>query len=119
VATSKTDRMRKKRRKMRVRSHVAKGSSGRLRISLFRSLNHIYGQIIDDANHVTLASASSLQLDCGGASKREIARRVGLELAKRAKQKGIETGVFDRGPYLYHGRIKEFAEGLREGGMQL
>ncbi len=103
------------RRKFRVRNRIKR--TGRLRLSVFRSLNHIYAQIIDDAKGETLVSASSLALKLKG-PKTEVARQVGRALAERALAKGIKQVVFDRGPYKYHGRVKALAEGAREGGLE-
>lgn len=89
------------------------------KVSVSRSLNHIYAQIIDKTEGKTLESFSSVQLSKAKGSKKEIARAVGLELAKRAKAKGIETVIFDRGQFRYHGRVKELSEGLREGGLKI
>ena len=86
---------------------------------MFRSLKNIYGQVIDDANHVTLASCESKQLTNITGDKKTLAHAVGKELAQRAKAKGIDQVIFDRGSYKYHGRVKAFAEGLREGGLQV
>lgn len=104
------------RRALRVRKTIKK--SGLPRVSVFKSLNHIYGQIIDDANQKTLVSCSSMEIDVSG-DKKVRARAVGKELARKALEKGISIVAFDRGSFLYHGRIKELAEGLREGGLQL
>ncbi len=116
MATRK-DRKRTERRILRVRSKLKKGVFPR--VSVFRSLSHIYGQIIDDNTHATLASSSSLQLADLKGDKKAIAHAVGKELAQQAKTKGIEQVVFDRGPYQYHGRVKAFADGLREGGVRV
>jgi large subunit ribosomal protein L18 len=94
------------------------------RITVFRSRKQIYVQIIDDSSHATLVAASSLSLKgLTGAplregDKRAIAKQVGLEAAKIAKEKSIESVFFDRGPYRYHGRVRALAEGLREGGLK-
>jgi large subunit ribosomal protein L18 len=117
VSTNRKDRIRKQRRTMRVRGNLKKGELPR--VAVFRSLSHIYGQLIDDLTHQTVVSSSSLQLKEVDGDKKAIARAVGMDLAKRAKEKGIEQVVFDRGPYLYHGRVKAFAEGLREGGVRI
>lgn len=87
------------------------------RISVFRSLRGMYAQIIDDAKQHTLVSCSSLALEVAGA-KSDVAKAVGKELAKRALEKGITKVAFDRGRFLYHGRVKSLAEGAREGGLQ-
>ena len=106
------------RRHKRVRGKIA-GTPERPRLNVFRSAANIYAQIIDDVNGVTLAAASSLEkgFDCSG-TKSETAKKVGLAVAERAKAKGIETVVFDRGGYVYHGRVQALAEGAREGGLQ-
>lgn len=103
------------RRHQRVRRKVS-GSAGRPRLSVFRSLNHIYGQIIDDNAGKTLFSVSSL----GQGLKGNIdgAKAIGASLAERAVAENITSVVFDRGGYLYHGRIKAFAEAAREGGLK-
>ena len=113
--------------KVRVRRHerVRKKISGtpeRPRLNVFRSLNHIYAQVIDDAGGTTLAAASTLdgalkaELSYGG--NKQAAKAVGLLIAKRALDKGIKTVVFDRGGYIYHGRVKDLAEAAREGGLE-
>ena len=109
------------RRKRRVRYSIRKRAHGRVRLSVFRSHKHIYAQIIDDKSGVTLAAASTLDKDlrvkikAGG--NKEAAQAVGSLLAERAQAKGIKEVVFDRGPYLYHGRIKALADAAREGGL--
>ena len=105
-------------RHMRVRAKIS-GTPERPRLSVFRSAKHIYAQIIDDVNGKTLGSASSLEKDfsCEG-TKTDAAKQVGVNVAERAKAKGIENVVFDRGGYVYHGRVKALAEGAREGGLQ-
>jgi large subunit ribosomal protein L18 len=106
------------RRKRRVRKKVS-GLPQRPRLSVFRSNRHIYAQIIDDLAGVTLVSASTTEkdIDTAGKKKAEVANQVGLILAKRARQKGVEKVVFERGGNLYHGRVKALAEGAREGGL--
>ena len=106
------------RRHKRVRGKVS-GTPERPRLNVFRSETNIYAQIIDDSKGVTLVSASSLDkgFQCEG-TKTEVAKKVGEVLAERAKAKGIDVVVFDRGGYLYHGRVKALAEGAREGGLQ-
>jgi large subunit ribosomal protein L18 len=116
-STNRKDRIRKARRTLRVRANLKKGELPR--VAVFRSLSHIYGQVIDDQKHQTVVSSSSLQLKNLEGDKKAVARAVGMELAKRAKEKGIEQVIFDRGPYLFHGRVKAFAEGLREGGVRI
>jgi len=112
-----TKAQRKKRHK-RVRGKIA-GTPERPRLNVFRSEKHIYAQVIDDVNGVTLCSASSVEkgFDGGGGNK-DAAKKVGQMVAQRAKAKGLETIVFDRGGYIYHGRVKELAEAAREGGLK-
>ena len=105
------------RRQYRVRAKFS-GDIERPRLSVFRSLNHIGGQIIDDTAGNTLVSASSLGQAAASGNKTEIAHAIGLELAARALAKGISKISFDRGSCLYHGRVKAFAEGLRAGGLE-
>ena len=94
------------------------GPPERPRLNVFRSNANIYAQIIDDVSGVTLVSASTLDKGFEGATgNKEAARKVGVTLAERAKAKGIENVVFDRGGYIYHGRVQELAEGAREGGL--
>ncbi len=105
-------------RHRRVRGKI-QGTAQRPRLNVFRSTNHIYAQVIDDVKGVTLAAASSLDkaFDGNGGNK-EAARKVGKLIAERAAEKGITEVVFDRGGYLFHGRVKELAEGAREGGLK-
>ena len=109
------------RRKRRIRRQIAANSGDRPRLSVFRSSAQIYAQIIDDSKGVTLAAASSLektlreQLKSG--ANVEAAKRIGKEIAERAKAAGVTKVVFDRGGYMYHGRVKALAEGAREGGL--
>ena len=105
-------------RHKRVRGKVS-GTPERPRLNVFRSETNIYAQVIDDTKGVTLVSASSLEkgFSCDG-TKTDAAKKVGEIIAQRAKDKGIEAVVFDRGGYLYHGRVKALAEGAREGGLQ-
>lgn len=111
----KDDRIKKR---LRVRAKIS-GTAQRPRLAVFRSASNIYAQLIDDVAGVTLAAASSLDkgFDGTGANK-EAAKRVGLAVAKAATAKGIEEVVFDRGGFVYHGRVKELAEGAREGGLK-
>lgn len=105
-------------RHKRVRGKIS-GTAEMPRLSVYRSTNHIYAQIIDDVKGVTLCSASSLDKEFkGNGGNKEGAKLVGQLIAKVALEKGIETVVFDRGGYLYHGRVKEVAEGAREGGLK-
>ena len=101
-------------RHTRVRGKIS-GTPERPRLNVYRSNANIYAQIIDDVNGVTLAAASSVEKDFEGATgNKEAARKVGKLVAERAKAKGIDTVVFDRGGYIYHGRVAELAEGARE-----
>lgn len=112
-----TNRARLKRHR-RVRGKIS-GTAECPRLNVFRSANNIYAQIIDDDKGVTLAAASSLDKDfAGNGGNKEAAKKIGGLIAKRAADKGIETVVFDRGGYIYHGRVKELAEGAREGGLK-
>lgn len=108
-------------RHKRVRRKIT-GTTQRPRLCVFRSSNNIYAQIIDDTNRVTLVAASSLEADVKGAvnhtGNKEAAKLVGQLVAKKAVEKGITEVVFDRGGYLYHGRIKELAEAAREAGLK-
>ena len=105
-------------RHKRVRAKVS-GTAECPRLNVFRSLNHIYAQIIDDEKGVTLVAASTMDKDCEGyGGNKEAAKKVGLAIAKKAAEKGITTVVFDRGGYVYQGRIKELADGAREGGLK-
>jgi len=109
------------RRKARVRRAVIAHSGGRPRLSVFRSSKQIYAQVIDDEHGRTLAAASSLEKAMRESLKTganiDAARRVGKELAERAKKAGVDKVVFDRGGYMYHGRVKALADGAREGGL--
>ena len=111
-----TNAQRLKRHK-RVRGKIS-GTPERPRLNVFRSETNIYAQVIDDVNGVTLVSASSLEKEFDGKGGNvEAARKVGQMVAERAKAKGIENVVFDRGGYIYHGRVQALAEGAREGGL--
>ena len=104
-------------RHARVRAKIS-GTPECPRLNVFRSAKHIYAQLIDDVNGVTLASASTMDKEFEGAGgNAEAARKVGQMIAKRALDKDIKDVVFDRGGYIYHGRVKELAEGAREGGL--
>jgi len=109
------------RRKMRVRLQVKRAANGRLRLSVFRSSKHIYAQIIDDVKGATLVAASSMEKEQRAGDKSganiEAASAVGKLVAERAAKSGIKDVVFDRGKYLYHGRIKALADAAREGGL--
>ncbi|MEG0509441.1 MAG: 50S ribosomal protein L18 [Eubacterium sp.] len=105
-------------RHRRVRAKI-EGTPERPRLDVFRSAKHIYAQIIDDVNGVTLASASSLQKGFEGfGGNKEAAKKVGEAIAKAAADKNISEVVFDRGGYIYHGRVKELAEAARENGLK-
>ncbi|RJP27878.1 MAG: 50S ribosomal protein L18 [Actinobacteria bacterium] len=106
------------RRHRRVRKKIS-GTVERPRLSVFRSNRHIYAQLIDDREGRTLASASSMESELAqaGKGKSEVAMEVGRVLARRARDKGVEQVVFERGGNLYHGRVKALAEGAREGGL--
>ena len=108
-------------RHKRIRNKIS-GTPERPRLSVFRSLNHIYAQIIDDVNGVTLVAASTMEKSIADAvkemSKSEQAKYVGSELGHRAAEKGVTTVVFDRSGYLYMGRLEALAEGAREAGLQ-
>lgn len=102
----------------RIRNHIS-GTAECPRLNVFRSANHIYAQIIDDLAGTTLVSASTMDKNFEGyGGNAEAARKIGEEIAEKAKAEGITTVVFDRGGYLYHGRVKELAEGAREGGLK-
>ena len=106
-------------RHRRVRAKVA-GTAQRPRLNVFRSTKHIYAQLIDDVNGVTIAAASSMDKGFeGNGGNKDAARKVGQTIGKLAVEKNIEEAVFDRGGYLYHGRIKELADGARESGLKL
>ena len=105
-------------RHARVRAKIS-GTPERPRLNVYRSTKHIYAQLIDDVNGVTLASASSMDKNFEGVGgNTEAASKVGTKIAERALAKNITEVVFDRGGYLYHGRVKELAEGAREGGLK-
>ena len=118
VAASKKEN----RRKFRVRKKLRKVGGKRVRLSVHRSLKNIYAQIIDDGQGRTIASASSLDKELRDklktGSDAGAAKEVGMLVADRALQAGVDTVVFDRGAYLYHGRIKSLAEGAREAGLK-
>ena len=117
---SATMRAARIRRHARVRRRV-EGSAAKPRLCVFRSLSHIYAQVIDDASRRTLVSASDVEKDvtskANGKKKSDVATLVGTLVAERAKQKGISKVVFDRGGYPFHGRIKALAEAARAGGL--
>ena len=109
------------RRRARLRYQLRQKSGGRARLSVFRSSQHIYAQVIDDTAGRTLAAASSLEKDLRGSLKtgadKDAAAAVGKLVAERALAAGVSAVVFDRGPYLYHGRVKALADAAREGGL--
>ena len=111
----------RQRRHARVRKHVS-GTAETPRLNVYRSLNHIYVQVIDDVKGVTIASASTMETankeQVAGKTKTEAAKVVGSVAGERAKAKGIETVVFDRGGYLYTGRVKAVADGARDAGLK-
>lgn len=110
-------KQRKQRRTLRTRKRVCNKELPR--VSVFRSLNHIYAQLIDDNQQKTLASCSTLECKGLKGDKKAEAHVIGLKLAEKAKELGITEAIFDRGAYLYHGRVKALAEGLREGSMKI
>jgi len=112
ASSSKT----KLRRAARVRRDLKKVANGRARLSVYRSAQNIYAQVIDDVNGHTVAAASTLESD-GKGGNIEAASAVGKMIAERASKVGIKDVVFDRGSYLYHGRVKALAEAAREGGL--
>jgi large subunit ribosomal protein L18 len=117
----KSSREKMQRRAKRVRTRIRREASGRMRLSVARSEKNISAQIIDDEKGLTLVSASTLEKDVRGAAKtgadKAAAATVGKLLAERAKKAGIETVVFDRGGYMFHGRVKALADAAREGGL--
>ena len=105
-------------RHARVRKKIS-GTAARPRLNVFRSTKHIYAQLIDDVAGVTLASASSMEKGFEGfGGNKEASKKVGMAIARKAQEKGISEIVFDRSGYIYHGRVKELAEGAREGGLK-
>ena len=105
-------------RHTRVRTKIS-GTAERPRLDVFRSSKHIYAQIIDDASGKTLVSESTVEKDFDGyGGNKEAAKKVGQRVAEKALAAGITNVVFDRGGYIYHGRVKELAEGAREGGLK-
>ncbi|WP_108258678.1 MULTISPECIES: 50S ribosomal protein L18 [Rhodobacterales] len=107
-------------RRLRVRNKLRKMANGRARLSVFRSNKNISVQLIDDVQGITLASASTLEKDLGLAGKNnvEAAAKVGALIAERAKAKGVEECYFDRGAFLFHGKVKALADAAREGGLK-
>lgn len=117
MALTKKDR--RERIRLRIRKTV-KGTADRPRLAVFRSNKEIYAQLIDDVNGKTITAASSRDkgIDAGKVNKTEAAKMVGKAIAEKATKAGVETVSFDRGGYLYHGRVKSLAEGAREGGLK-
>ncbi len=115
-----TVKARTDRRKATVRRAIKEAATGRARLTVFRSSKHIYAQVIDDLKGATVAAASSLEKDMRGKTGANVdaAKAVGQLVARRAIEKGFDSVVFDRGGYLYHGRIKALADAAREGGLQ-
>ena len=108
-------------RRLRVRNKLRKVNAGRVRLSVHRSNKNISVQLIDDVNGVTLASASSLEKDLGivGKNNVEAATKVGTTIAERAKKAGVSEAYFDRGGFLFHGKVKALAEAAREAGLKI
>ena len=109
-------------RRVRIQKKI-RGTQERPRLTVYRSLRHMYAQLVDDDSHVTLGSASTMSETIAAQlkerkKKAEAAKLVGLEIARLAKEKNITTVIFDRNGYLYHGRVKAIADGAREGGLQ-
>lgn len=121
MITRQDKNLMRKRRHFRVRRKLS-GTVQRPRLNVFRSLKHIYAQLVDDVTGTTLASASSLDSSVsegrGSCGNKAAARQVGTMIAQKAAEKGIKEVVFDRGGYLYHGRVKELADGAREAGLE-
>jgi large subunit ribosomal protein L18 len=118
MANSKRDLFLK--RRLRVRNRLRKVNAGRLRLSVHRSNKNISAQLIDDVKGVTLAAASSLEKDLGvvGKNNVEAAAKVGAAIAERARAAGVEECYFDRGGFLFHGKVKALADAAREGGLK-
>ncbi|OSQ48248.1 50S ribosomal protein L18 [Marivita geojedonensis] len=107
-------------RRLRVRNKLRKVNAGRVRLSVHRSNKNISVQLIDDVRGVTLAAASTMEKDlAGGKNNVEAAQKVGAAIAERAKKAGIEEAYFDRGGFLFHGRVKALADAAREGGLKI
>jgi large subunit ribosomal protein L18 len=120
MKATKTLRAARIRRHTRVRKHV-NGTGERPRLAVFRSLTHIYAQVIDDVERKTIAAASDVEADLQakvkGKKKEEVAALIGTLVAERAKEKGVSKVVFDRGGFVFHGRVKALAEAARESGL--
>ncbi len=108
-------------RRLRVRNKLRRTNAGRMRLSVHRSNKNISVQLIDDVNGKTVASASSLEKDLGivGKNNIEAATKVGAAIAERAKKAGVEAAYFDRGGFLFHGKVKALADAAREGGLKI
>ncbi|MEL6167424.1 MAG: 50S ribosomal protein L18 [Pseudomonadota bacterium] len=119
MALSKRELFQK--RRLRVRNKLRKVNAGRVRLSVHRSNKNISVQLIDDVNGVTLAAASSLEKDLGvfGKNNVEAAAKVGAAIAERAKKAGVEEAYFDRGGFIFHGKVKALADAAREGGLKI
>ena len=119
MALSKRELFQK--RRLRVRNKLRKVNAGRVRLSVHRSNKNISVQLIDDVNGVTLASASSLEKDLGiiGKNNVEAAAKVGTAIAERARKAGVEEAYFDRGGFIYHGKVKALADAAREAGLKI
>jgi large subunit ribosomal protein L18 len=117
----KSSKSRRVMRHIRVRKKI-EGTTERPRLAIFRSLKHVYVQVIDDTRQATIASASSLESEIranvDGKEKMDVSKLVGSLIARRAKEHGVETVVFDRGGYKYHGRVQALADAAREGGLK-
>jgi large subunit ribosomal protein L18 len=118
MASTKRDLFLK--RRMRVRNSLKRNAGDKLRLSVHRSSKNISAQLIDDVKGVTVAAASSLEKDLGvnGKNNVETAQKVGAAIAERAKKAGVEVCYFDRGGFLFHGRVKALADAAREGGLK-
>ena len=112
----------KESRRLKIRTRIRakiKGTTERPRLAVYRSNKEIYAQLIDDSNGTTIAAASTKDKDFARTgTKSEQSKQIGLEIAKKAAEKGLSVVVFDRGGYLYHGRVQQLAEGAREGGLK-
>ena len=118
MVTRKDSKKETAKRHKRIRGKMS-GSAARPRLAVFRSLQHVYAQLVDDAKGVTLAAASSVEKDFGGyGGNIEAAKKVGALIAARAKEAGVTEVVFDRGGNIYHGRVQALADAAREGGLQ-
>ena len=119
MVTRPDTKAKRDRRHERIRAKIT-GTPERPRLCVFRSEKHIYAQVVDDVAGKTLAAASSNEKEFEGVgSNKEAARKVGMKLAERAAALGIQTVVFDRGGYVYHGRVQALADGAREGGLKI